>query len=56
MYYDKEEYTKDVDWFAELITKQLGERWKPIKGNDECHAYRKDQRKDPSGLCGAEGL
>ena len=34
MYYDKEEYTKDVDWFAELITKQLGERWKPIKGNE----------------------
>ena len=27
MYYDKEEYTDEVDWFAGLITEQLGERW-----------------------------
>lgn len=35
MYYDKEEYTNEVDWFAELITEQLEEKWKPIKGNEE---------------------
>ena len=35
MYYDKDEYTNEVDWFAELITEQLGERWKPIRGNED---------------------
>ena len=35
MYYDKEEYTDEVDWFAGLITEQLGERWKPIRGNED---------------------
>lgn len=34
MYYDKEEYTTDVDWYADLITRELGERWRPITGNE----------------------
>ncbi len=34
MYYDQDEYTNEVDWFAELITKQLGEKWRPIRGNE----------------------
>ena len=49
MYYDKEEYTKDVDWFAELITKQLGERWKPIKGNENAMHIAKISAKTRPG-------
>lgn len=32
MYYDKEEYNDSVDWYAPLITKALGEKWRPIQG------------------------
>lgn len=32
MYYDKNEYTTAVDWYSDLITQQLGEHWRPIKG------------------------
>jgi len=35
MYYDQEEYTDEVDWFASLITKQLGDKYRPIKGNEK---------------------
>jgi len=34
MYYDEEEYTDDIDWFASLITKQLGDKYRTIKGNE----------------------
>lgn len=34
MYYDKDEYTTDVDWYADLITETLKDRHKPIKGNE----------------------
>jgi Cof subfamily protein (haloacid dehalogenase superfamily) len=34
MYYDKEEYNGDVDWFADLIGRQLGDRYRPIRGNE----------------------
>ena len=32
MYYDKDEYNDSVDWYAPLITKALGEKWRPIQG------------------------
>lgn len=35
MYYDKDEYTSGVDWFCDLITETLGERWRPICGNED---------------------
>ncbi|MFV0466284.1 MAG: HAD-IIB family hydrolase [Lachnospiraceae bacterium] len=35
MYYDLEEYTTEIDWFADLITAQLGNRHKQIRGNEE---------------------
>ena len=35
MYYDLEEYTTDVDWYADLITRELGDRWRPIAGNED---------------------
>ena len=34
MYYDEDEYTDDLDWFASLITKQLGDKYRPITGNE----------------------
>lgn len=33
MFFDPEEYTTEVDWFATLTKEQLGEKWKPIRGN-----------------------
>lgn len=35
MYYDKEEYNTNVNWYADLITKALGEKWRPIKGYEQ---------------------
>lgn len=35
MYYDKEEYTTEVDWFTDLITDLLGEHWQPVTGNEK---------------------
>ncbi len=35
MYYDKEEYTDEVDWYASLITEQLGDKWRPIAGYEK---------------------
>ena len=34
MYYDKDEYTTEVNWYTDLITKALGPKWKPIRGNE----------------------
>ncbi len=34
MYYDLDEYTTEIDWYANLITKQLGNRLLPIRGNE----------------------
>ena len=39
MYYDKDEYTTEVNWYADLITEALGDKWKPIRGNEERYAY-----------------
>ena len=36
MYYDKEEYTDEVNWYASLITESLGDKWRPIRGNEDC--------------------
>ncbi|EJX01870.1 HAD-superfamily hydrolase, subfamily IIB, partial [gut metagenome] len=35
MYYDKEEYTNEVNWYRDLITKALGKRWRPIRGYED---------------------
>ena len=32
MYYDKEEYTDEVNWYASLITESLGDKWRPEPG------------------------
>ena len=33
MYYNLDEYTSDIDWFADLITQELGDKLLPIRGN-----------------------
>ncbi len=30
MYYDKDEYTDEVNWYASLITEALGDKWRLI--------------------------
>lgn len=35
MYYDLDEYTTDVDWFADLITEVLGDKHRSIRGNED---------------------
>ena len=56
MYYDREEYTNSVDWFAGLITQLLGERQKPIAGNEyNLHINKISAKKlpgsDPERAC-----
>ena len=34
MYYDKDEYNTEVNWYCDLITEALGEKWRPIRGNE----------------------
>ena len=31
MYYDKDEYNTDVNWYTDLITESLGPKWRPIR-------------------------
>lgn len=35
MYYDKDEYTNEINWYCDLITRDLGPKWKPISGNEK---------------------
>ena len=53
MYYDKDEYTDDVNWYASLITETLGERWRPIRGNEDHMQINKISAKMMPG-CDAE--
>lgn len=53
MYYDLDEYTDEIDWFASLITKELGEKWRPITGNeDRLHINKISAKRLPG--CNAE--
>ena len=49
MYYDPDEYTDEVDWFAGRVTRMLGERWKPISGNEDCMYVNKISAKAIAG-------
>ncbi|MCI8372886.1 MAG: HAD family phosphatase [Lachnospiraceae bacterium] len=35
IYYDLDEYTTKNDWYVDLMTEQLGEKWRPITGNED---------------------
>ena len=41
MYYDKDEYNTDVNWYTDLITESLGPKWRPIRGNEDCMRINK---------------
>lgn len=53
MYYDKDEYTDEVNWYASLITESLGDKWRPIRGNEDCMRINKISAKMTEG-CDAE--
>lgn len=53
MYYDKEEYNNDINWYCDLITKALGEKWRPIRGNEDRMHINKISAKMVEG-CNAE--
>lgn len=53
MYYDKDEYTLEVNWYRDLITEALGEKWRPIRGNEDCMYINKISAKMQNG-CNAE--
>lgn len=49
MYYDKEEYTPEINWYRELIDEALGEKWLPIKGNENSMVINKISAKMVEG-------
>lgn len=49
MYYDKDEYTLEVNWYRDLITEALGSKWKPIRGNEACMHINKISAKMQDG-------
>ena len=53
MYYDKDEYTDDVNWYASLITATLGKKWRPIRGYEDRMKINKISAKMMPG-CDAE--
>ena len=53
MYYDLQEYNTDVDWYADLITREIGNRWRPVTGNeDQLHINKISAKRLPG--CNAE--
>lgn len=54
MYYDKDEYNTGVNWYADLITKALGSRWRPIRGYEQDMHINKISAKKTEG-CDAAG-
>ena len=56
MYYDKEEYNDSINWYASLITKTIGDKWRPIRGNEHNMHINKISAKivncsDPKRAC-----
>lgn len=53
MYYDKDEYNNEINWYCDLITEALGSKWRPIKGNEDHMRINKISAKMVEG-CNAE--
>lgn len=53
MYYDKDEYTTEINWYCDLITEALGDKWRPIKNNEKNLHINKISAKMVKG-CDAE--
>ena len=49
LYYDKEEYHNGIDWYADLITEQLGSRWRPIRNYENIMEINKVSAKRTDG-------
>ena len=56
MYYDKDEYTHEVNWYRELIDEALGPKWKPITGNEDCMRINKISAKMTEGCNKSQAL
>lgn len=56
MYYDKDEYNTDVNWYTDLITESLGPKWRPIRGNENCMRINKISAKMIKGFNKAVGI
>lgn len=53
MYYDKEEYNNEINWYCDLITEALGNKWRPIRGYENEMHINKISAKMVDG-CNAE--
>lgn len=53
MYYDKDEYNNDINWYCDLITEALGNKWRPIRGYENDMHINKISAKMVDG-CNAE--
>lgn len=49
MYYDKDEFTDEIEWTASWITKILKDKWAPIRGNEDNLHINKISAKTPAG-------
>ena len=49
MYYDKDEYTNEVNWYRDLITEALGPKWRPIRGYEDSMHINKISAKMTEG-------
>ncbi len=49
MYYDKDEYTLEINWYRDLITEALGPKWRPIRGYEDSMHINKISAKMTEG-------
>lgn len=49
MYYDKDEYTLEINWYRDLITEALGPKWRPIRGYEDTMHINKISAKMTEG-------
>ena len=56
MYYDKDEYTLEVNWYRDLITQALGKKWRPITGNENTMKINKISAKMTEGCDDAQAV
>lgn len=54
MYYDKDEYTNEVNWYRDLITEALGPKWRPIRGYEDSMHINKISAKMTEGCNGKQ--
>ncbi len=55
MYFDPDEYTDDIDHLSDIIHEQLGERFRPIRGNEHRLSIAKCSAKIRTGISDIDG-